>query len=213
MISNAEILEKLDPAIIDHFLTTGESKGIPAETQTWIKQITMAYEEYELNRNITAAAKELRPKIKAAQGINLSQRACVERVYAAIEYFHVDDHLRDKIWQKDFANKYELLSEKAEKGEDYRTAKACLDASLECRQRASEAAAAEDNFAPIFLISPDISILDLGFKKKSLKDIARKHNEGYYISMIDSLPIDNKEKERLLRDAEITREIQDIETD
>lgn len=213
MISDTEILEKLDPAIIDHFLTTGESKGIPEKTQLWIKQITMAYEEYEKDRNITAAAKELKLKIKAALGINMSQRACVERVYAAIEYFHVDDHLRDKIWQKDFANKYELLSRKAEAGEDYRTAKACLDASLECRQRASEAAAAEDNFAPIFLISPDISILDLGFKKKSLKDIARKHNDGYYISMIDGLPIDNKEKERLFKDAEIVKDIEEIETD
>ncbi len=47
----------------------------------------------------------------------------------------------------------------------------------------------------------------MGFAKQSLKEIARKNNEGYYINLIESLPIDRQEKKRLLADADI----QDIE--
>ena len=43
----------------------------------------------------------------------------------------------------------------------------------------------------------------MGLETKSLKEIARKHNEGFYIQLIDGLPIDKKEKKRLLRDADI----------
>ena len=47
----------------------------------------------------------------------------------------------------------------------------------------------------------------MGLESKSLKEIARKHNEGFYLQLIDGLPIDNNEKKRLLRDADI----QDVE--
>ena len=41
------------------------------------------------------------------------------------------------------------------------------------------------------------------YKKKSLKEIARKSNEGYYINLIESLPIEKEDKTRLLNDAGI----------
>ena len=55
----------------------------------------------------------------------------------------------------------------------------------------------------LFLISPELTAEELGFSKKNLKEIAAKHNEGFYIKLIDSLPVENKEKKRLLRDADI----------
>ena len=53
------------------------------------------------------------------------------------------------------------------------------------------------------VISPEITPEELGFQKKSLKEIAAKHNRGFYISLIDGLPIESSEKKRLLRDADI----------
>ena len=44
---------------------------------------------------------------------------------------------------------------------------------------------------------------ELGYSKKSLKEIASKHNEGFYLNLIDKLPIEKEEKKRLLRDADI----------
>ena len=55
----------------------------------------------------------------------------------------------------------------------------------------------------LFLISPELTPEQLGFSKKNLKEIAAKHNQGFYHTLIDSLPIENKEKRRLLRDADI----------
>ena len=36
-----------------------------------------------------------------------------------------------------------------------------------------------------------------------MKEIASKHNEGFYLNLIDKLPIEKEEKKRLLRDADI----------
>ena len=55
----------------------------------------------------------------------------------------------------------------------------------------------------MFLISPNLTPEELGFQKKSIKEIARKNNEGFYINLIDSLPIEKEDKKRLLRDADI----------
>lgn len=53
------------------------------------------------------------------------------------------------------------------------------------------------------MISPELTPEQLGFSKKNLKEIAAKHNQGFYVTLIDSLPIETKEKRRLLRDADI----------
>lgn len=47
------------------------------------------------------------------------------------------------------------------------------------------------------------SLLRSWVSEKSLKEIAAKHNRGFYISLIDGLPIESSEKKRLLRDADI----------
>ena len=63
-----EIIEKLHPDIIHHFLSTGECQGIPVEVQRFLKQMQWAAEIYEYERNITRAAGMLRNRIKAQQG-------------------------------------------------------------------------------------------------------------------------------------------------
>ena len=81
--------------------------------------------------------------------------------------------------------------------------KSCYDAALECRRRSSQIAEADRDLGGLFLISPELTPEELGFSKKNLKEIAAKHNQGFYVTLIDSLPIENKEKKRLLRDADI----------
>lgn len=208
-MTHFEILSKLNPDIIAHFLDTGNSLGIPEDTQQWIKEIQIAYEVYNGidettgERNISKAAIEVRKRIIAELKIKISVRSCVERIYSALKYFHVDNDIPVKVWSNDFANKYEDLKRKAEDKDDFRTALACLEASERCRERASEASGIEAPFAPVFLIANDISLLGLGFKTKSLKEIARKHNEGFYSKFIEDLPIDDENKKRLRIDADL----------
>lgn len=198
-----DTIEKLHPDIIHHYLTTGESKGIPAEIQLFLKQIQWAAEIYEYERNITRAARQLHARILAIQKIDLDTRTCKARIYSAISYFAMDNNVATKIWENDFADRYENMAKYALAADDLKTAKACTDAARECRLRAAEAADKENTWAPIFLISPDITAEDLGFKKQSLKAIAKKNTEGFYLNLIDSLPIEKEEKKRLLRDAQI----------
>lgn len=108
-----------------------------------------------------------------------------------------------KVWESNFANKYEDLAKLCALSRDYKSMKACYDSALECRRRSSEIAEADRDLGVIFLISPELTPEELGFTKKNLKEIAAKHNQGFYVTLIDGLPIETKEKKRLMRDADI----------
>lgn len=196
-------LDKLHPDIVHHFLQTGESKGISDELQLFIMQLQYAAEIYEYERNISRAAKKLRIRILTDQKIDLPVRTCKSRIYSALNYFNIDNNVSVKVWENNFADKYEDLAKLAISNDDVKTAKACYDSAHNCRIAASEAAARESDWAPVFIVSPEITAEQMGFAKESLKEIAKKNNEGYYISLIDSLPVDKKEKKRLLADADI----------
>lgn len=202
-----ETIDKLHPDLISAFLTTGKCDGIPEEIQLFLKQLQWAAEIYEYERNITRAAKNLRIRILAQQHLSVDVRTCKARIYAAINYFNVDNNVSIKVWENNYADKYEDLAKLAAVRGDYKTQGNCYAEALECRRRASEADQADRQWAPVFIISPDIAPEDFGYKKRSLKEIARKSNEGFYINLIDSLPIEKEDKIRLLRDADI----QDVE--
>lgn len=203
-MKNIEIIEKLHPDVIQLFLTSGQCQGIPLEAQLFLKQLQWSAEIYEFERNISRAARQLQLRILAQQNQNLDVRTCKSRIYAAISYFSIDNNVSIRIWESDFADKYEDLAKFAIASNDLKTAKACSDAAIECRRRASEAAEKENAWAPVFLISSEITAEQMGFKNKSLKEIARKSNEGYYINLISSLPIEKDERQRILDDAQIT---------
>lgn len=202
-MSRIESLESIHPDLISGFLTTGDGNGIPEDIQIFLKQLQYAAEIYETERNIKRAAKLLRVRISTLQRIQISDRACQARIYEAINYFCVDNNVSIKVWESDFANKYEDLAKLCLANDDYKNAKSCFDAAIECRRRASEIAEADRDLGIVFLISPDITPEFLGYESQNLKKIAAKANEGFYIKLIDGLPIEGDEKKRLLRDADI----------
>jgi hypothetical protein len=205
-------IDDLNPELIESFLSTGKAEGIPKEIQYFLKQIQWAAEVYEYERNITRASKNLHVRILAEQHQNVNIRTCKSRIYAAINYFNIDNNVSIKIWESNFADKYEDLAKMCASQGDYKTQLLCYKEAQESRRRASEAAETDKDWAPVFLISDNIPMEKLGFKKKSLKEIAHKSNEGFYIHLIDSLPIDKGEKTRLLRDSDI-EEAQVIENE
>ena len=203
MKSEIEKLGSVHPDLITTFLTTGEGEGIPKDVQVFLKQLQWASEIYEYERNITRGARKLKLRIASEQKISLDVRTCMSRINQAIEYFNVDCNVSIKVWENDFANKYEDLAKVCSAKRDYKMQKACMDQALECRRRASEMAEADRDLGVVFLISPELTAEELGFQKKNLKEIAAKHNKGFYVSLIDGLPIESIEKKRLLRDADI----------
>lgn len=202
-MNKLDTLDKIHPDLISAFLTTGKCDGIAPDVQIFLKQLQWATEIYEYERNITRAAKQLRQRINAQQQINIDERTCKARIYAAINYFSIDNNVSIKVWESNYADKYEDLAKLCAAAEDYKTMGKCYSAALECRRRASEIAEADRDLGIVFLISPELSSEDLGYSKASLKEIAAKHNKGFYLNLIDSLPIEKVEKKRLLRDADI----------
>lgn len=202
-MNKLDTLDKIHPDLISAFLTTGKCDGIAPDVQIFLKQLQWAAEIYEYERNITRAAKQLRQRINAQQQINIDERTCKARIYAAINYFSIDNNVSIKVWESNYADKYEDLAKLCAATEDYKTMGKCYSAALECRRRASEIAEADRDLGIVFLISPELSSEDLGYSKASLKEIAAKHNKGFYLNLIDSLPIEKVEKKRLLRDADI----------
>lgn len=203
MKSNIEKLDSLHPDLISSFFTNGDCEGIPDDIKLFLQQLQWAAEIFEFERNITRAAKDLKLRINAIQQIKIEERTCMARIYEAINYFQVDCNVPIKIWEANFANKYEDLAKLCAQQRDYKSMKACYDAALQCRRRSSEIAEADRDLGVTFIISPEITPEEMGFTKKSLKEIAAKHNQGFYITLIEGLPIETKEKKRLLRDADI----------
>lgn len=203
MKSEIEKLDSIHPDLISTFLTTGECESIAPDVRVFLQQLQWAAEIFEFERNITRAAKKLRVRINALQHIKIEERTCMARIYQAINYFQVDCNVPVKVWESNFANKYEDLAKLCAQQRDYKSMKACYDAALECRRRSSEIAEADRDLGVVILISPELTPEQLGFSKKNLKEIAAKHNQGFYVSLIEGLPIENKEKKRLMRDADI----------
>lgn len=196
-------IEQIRPNLISQFFATGECEAIPEELQMFLQQLQWAMEIYEHERSITRAARRLQQRINAQQHVKIELRTCMARLYEAINYFQVDNNVPIKIWENQYANQFENLAKMCAMAGDYKTQSKCYERALECRRRASEITEADRDLGVTFIISPNITPEQLGFSKKNLKEIAAKHNQGFYHTLIDSLPIETKEKKRLLRDADI----------
>ena len=210
MTTQIDKLERIHPDLIASFLATGNSSGIPEDVQIFLKQISLAGEIYDKEKNVSRAARKLKVRIATELHMVIDIQTCIARIYSALEFFHMDCTVATEIWENHYSDRYEDLAKFALANNDVKTAKKCTDASLECKRRASAAVQINRQWAPVFLISPDITPEKLGYKKRSLYEISRKSNAGEYLKIIDSLPIEADEKKRLLKDADI-EEIDDAE--
>lgn len=196
-------LESLHPDIIDNFLASGESQAIPIELQQFIMQLQWAIEIKEYENNINRAARKLRERVFAVQKIRLNLNTAKARIYNAMVYFDVDDNIPQKIWDRDTANKLMDLAKLATAQDKLNEAGRFIDRANELRRRANTADSGSGNNQINFLISTDYKIEDSGFERENLKKIAAKANKGFYINLINGLPLSQEEKEPLYRDADI----------
>lgn len=196
-------IESLHPDIIEHFIETGESRAIPEDLQMIIKQLTWSVEIWETERNITRASKLLKMRVKAKQGITLGLMCCKQRINDSKLYFNVDCTVSNKYWLLDAADKFEDLVKLAVAQDKLQEAGRFHEKATEYRVKANAELSMADMQPPIFLISDKMNLEELGFEKKNLKEIARKHSDGFYVELITKLPVDKSDKRRLLYDAGI----------
>lgn len=202
-MTNLEKIEQIHPDLISQFLATGRCDEISPELQLFLQQLQWAMEIYEHERNLKRAARRLRERINAEQHIKIELRTCQARLYEAISYFYVENNVDIKIWESTYADQFENLAKLCALAGDYKTQSKCYERALECRRRAAEIAETDRELGVVMLYSPEVTPESLGFERQSLKKIAAKYNDGFYFRLIDSLPIENSEKKRILRDADI----------
>lgn len=213
-MTTLEKLEAFPPEVISHYLDTGISEAIPDELKLFVDQISMAAEIKHHYASIAISAQKLTQRVKAVQNIRMSVRLAKERIYDAMNFFHVDAPVAQKVWDMSTADKLDSYAQVLTAQEKYDKAAKCTIDANELRKRANDAVNNEDLKAPVFLISNKISLTDMGFEKENLKSIAKKDNEGYYLHLIKNLDVDNEEKKRLLRDANIQdTDFEEIEND
>lgn len=196
-------LNTLHPDIISDFLEVGESSAIPKDVQLFIMQISWANEIYTYERNITRAAKKLKHRILSTQGVRLSERACRERINDALNFFYVDSNVSSAAWDMQTADRLQDYAKLEALNNNGKAAGHLEERANFYRQRATAESQNTGSKVINFLISKDIKDSDLGFTSKSLKEIAKKANEGYYIGLINGLPIEKEQKKALFRDADI----------
>lgn len=208
-MTTLETIQELHPDLIAQFFATGKCDAIPRDTQLFMQQLQWAAEISETEHNVRKAARILRERIAAEQHVKIEVRTCMARIYQALRYFCVNSGVSIKVWEETYANRFEDLAAQAVEADDYKTALKCQEAALECRRRSSEINDQAEGMGVQFFISPDVTPELLGFERKSMKEIAAKHNEGFYVKLIDSLPMDIEDKQRVMKDAGITNESPD----
>lgn len=201
-----DYLEKLNqfaPEIIRDFRKTHKSSALPAEMQQFIIEIETVLEIREdiKTDNISRIAKELNKRFP-----QMHFDTARSRVYNSINFFHVNSNVSNKAWDSLYADKYEDLAKVSlAKGNEI-TAKLCYDKAYELRTRSESGFTSEDFKKPIFIITNRLVAEEIGFGKKNLKEIARKAQDGQYISLIKGLEISKEDKETLLNDAGLFNE-------
>lgn len=198
-----EQIGELHPDLIAGFLATGKCDAIPENLRLFIQQLQWAVETFETERSISRCATKLRQRIAAEQHIKMEQRTAIARVYEALNFFHVDQNVPIKVWEAVYADQFEKIAQFAALKGDLKTQSKATERALECRRRAAEIADTDRSLGVTMLFHGDITPELMGLEKKSLKEIARKDNDGEYLKIINQLPLESLEKKRILRDADI----------
>lgn len=204
-----EQIGELHPDLIAGFLATGKCEAIPEELRLFIQQLQWAVEIFETERSVSRCATKLRQRIAAeqrtaaGQPIKMEQRTAIARVYEALNFFHVDQNVPIKVWEAIYADQFEKIAQFAALKGDLKTQAKATERALECRRRAAQIADTDRSLGVTMLFHGDITPELMGLEKKSLKEIARKDNDGEYLKIINQLPLESLEKKRILRDADI----------
>jgi len=129
-------------------------------------------------------------------------------VFDAINFFHLNNTVRNEAWDYYYADRLEALGQKAEKTFDdapaevkfsglIQEARRCYERAHALRTKRDENAVDPESLRPKdFLINPDVSPERLGLKKQSIKQLWSDTS-----AFIKKLELEEEEKERLLKES------------
>lgn len=181
---------KLDKEIVRNFILTGQSEAIAIPLQRYIKQINRAAEIHTFDGNIQRCARKLQESFPDDK---LALNTARERIYDAINIFHLNNTVRNQAWDNYYADKIDDLAKVAISEGKYKEALLCFSKSRELRTNKDEDAFTPEQLAAKQqLVSPDIKLSRLGLKTFDKKKV---WSEG--LKFIEKMPLEKDEKEKL----------------
>lgn len=196
-------IDKLPIELIQDFRKTRVSRSIPVHMQRYILHLDKAAELFNLKGNVTEICKELMINFPDD---DLSYSTARLRVFDAINYFHLNNTVRNEAWDHYYADRLEALGKKAEDAYDndsdkfagnIQEARRCYERAHALRTKKDENALDPDALRPKdFLINPDISPERLGLKKQNLKSLWSDT-----AAFINKLELEDDEKKQLLHES------------
>lgn len=185
-------IEKLPIKVIQDFRKTKKSKSIPEYLQKYILQLDHAAELWDSETSIRKAATELQKKFP-----ELCFRICGERISDAINYFHLNNTVKEEAWDNYFADKMMKLSEKCEKDKDYQQARLAMLNAHSFRKAAAAININPNDIKPHnYYLSPNTTPERLGLKESDLTKLWPETR-----SFVKELPIDSKHKKQITNEA------------
>ena len=185
-------LDKINIEIIQDFRKTKKSKGIPGYLQLYIIQLDKAAEIWDSETSIRKAAVELQINFP-----ELSFETCRNRISDAINYFHLNNTVKEEAWDNYFADKMMAFSKKCEDAKDYQQARLAMLNAHSFRKAAAAININPNDFKPHnYYLSPDTTPERLGLKESDLKVLWPESKK-----FINELPIDSKHKKQIINEA------------
>ena len=207
-----EKFELLHMDLIQAFRVNGKSDAIPVEVQQFIRIIDKVPELFQRYPGVNRCSREM---VKLYPGLNMAYRTAQEYVFYAINYFHLNSEVKNEAWNNYFADKMMELHQIALKDGNLTEARRCLEKARDYRYNRNENAIDVKNLRPIIhVLSPNVraSMLDLpsDISMKTLwVEKKKKLNEA--LEFIDKLDVNDEEKERFTREAQLNMNISDVE--
>lgn len=181
---------------IQKFRKTGKSLVISDRLKKYILHLDKSIEIFNYEGNISRAAVLL---IDEFPEDNLTFRTAQNRIYDAINYFHLNNTVKNEAWNNYYADKLENLAKLALGSWNITEARRCYEKARTFRTDKDENLIDPDELnARDFIINPDINLDRLGLPNVNLKTLWTET-----VDFIEILDIDKKDKERLMSDAQL----------
>ena len=200
-----ESFRKLPIETLKEFRKTGVSKYIPEDLQRYIIHIDRAIELIRFDGNVSRVAGKLITEFPLD---NLNSSTARSRIYDAINLFHVNSTVKNIAWDNYYADKMEDLAKLSIAADDITEARRCYERAHAFRTNRNENDYDPDKFSPKEqIISPDVTVKRLGITEQNLNSMWQKAQK-----FIHEIPIEAKEKMRLLNEASLNVDLP-IDTD
>lgn len=187
-------LETIPVEILQDFRETGESMALGDDLKTYIMQLDRAVEirTQEHEHNIMRGAKRLQESFP-----DISLSTAKNRIYDAINYFHLNSTVKAEAWSNYYADRMEDLARLSIAANNITEARRCIERSKEFRLEASNLAIDPNEIKPhTFLVSPEVNPALLGLEEFNLGKLWTNTEK-----FIKDLPIDQRDKQTALSDA------------